>query len=489
MTDMLEPDLCVVGAGAAGLSVAAVAASLDASVVLVEKAAQSGGTAIGGMGGECLHTGCVPSKSVIAAAAHAHAVRAGAPFGVVAQVPEVDYERLRAHVRAVIAEIAPNDSVERYRAMGVTVLAEHARFVDRTTLEAGGTRVRAGRFVLATGSRPLVPDIPGLAQTPHLTNETVFDLTERPRRLLVIGAGPVGMELAQAHRRLGAEVVVLSSGPALAGQDREVAAVAVGALRAEGVDVREGIAILAAEAVEGGVRLRVRAGEGAPETVVEGSHLLVATGRRPTVDDLGLEAAGVVHDAAGIRVDTRLRTSNRRIYAIGDCARGGTGDLRFTHAASQHASLVVRDALFRIPARLDPAAIPRVTYTDPEIASVGLSEEEAFRRDAKARILRWPVGELDRAKAERRPHGLIKAFVARDGRVLGCAIAAPHAGELIAPWTLALAKGLKARDLAGIVMPYPTYSELTKRAAVEDLRPLATNPWVQRWRRLMRRLG
>ncbi|WP_029029220.1 dihydrolipoyl dehydrogenase family protein [Salinarimonas rosea] len=489
MTDMLEPDLCVVGAGAAGLSVAAVAASLDASVVLVEKGAERDGTPGGGMGGECLLTGCVPSKSVIAAAAHAHAIRSGAPFGVSAAEPSVDYAALRAHVRAVIADIAPNDSVARYRAMGVTVLARHARFVDRATLDVEGTRVRARRFVLATGSRPLVPDIPGLAETPYLTNETVFDLDERPRRLLVIGAGPVGMELAQAHRRLGAEVVVVSNGPALAGQDREVAAIAANALRAEGVDLREGIAVLAAEAIAGGVRLRVRAGEGAPEEVLEGSHLLVAAGRRPTVGDLGLEAAGVAHDAAGIRVDARLRTTNRKIYAIGDCASGGTGGLRFTHAASQHASLVVRDALFRLRAPLDPTAIPRVTYTDPEIASVGLSEEEAFRRDAKARILRWPVGELDRAKAERRTHGLIKAFVARDGRVLGCAIAAPHAGELIAPWTLALAKRLKARDLAGIVMPYPTYSELTKRAAVEDLRPLATNPWVQRWRRLMRSFG
>ncbi|WP_372425670.1 dihydrolipoyl dehydrogenase family protein [Salinarimonas chemoclinalis] len=489
MTDTLQPDLCVVGAGAAGLSVAAVAASLGASVVLVEKSAGSGGGDIGGMGGECLHTGCVPSKSVIAAAAHAHAIRAGAPFGVAAQEPRVDYAVLRAHVRGVIADIAPNDSVERYRAMGVTVLPHRALFLDRGTLDVAGTRVRARRFVLATGSRPRVPDIPGLADVPHLTNETVFDLSERPRRLLVIGAGPVGMELAQAHARLGAAVVVLSRGPALAGQDPEVAAVAAGALRAEGVDLREGVAVLSAEATADGVRLRVRAGAGAPEEVLEGSHVLVAAGRRPTVDDLGLEAAGVAYDASGIRVDARLRTGNRRIYAIGDCATGGTGDLRFTHAASQHASLVVRDALFRLPAKLDTAAIPRVVYTDPEIASVGLSEAEAFRRDAKARILRWPVGELDRAKAERRPHGLIKAFVGRDGRVLGCAIAAPHAGELIAPWTLALAEGLKARDLAGIVMPYPTWSELTKRAAVEDLRPLAANPWVQRWRRLMRRLG
>lgn len=480
MTDLLEPDLCVVGAGAAGLSVAAIAASFGASVVLVEK---------GRMGGECLHTGCVPSKALIAAAHAAQQRRAGGAFGVAPGAPDVDFAAVRDHVRGVIDAIAPNDSAARYRAMGVTVLAEHARFVDARTLAVGGARVRARRFVLATGSRPRVPGVPGLAQAPYLTNETIFDLAVRPRRLVVIGAGPVGMELAQAHRRLGAEVSVLSDGPALAGQDREVAEIAAAALRAEGVDLREGVEILRVETTGAGVRLVLRAGADAPEETLEGSHLLVATGRSPTVDDLGLEAAGVRFDAAGIRVDARLRTTNRRVYAIGDCATGGTGDLRFTHAASHHASVVVRQALFGAPAKVDLAALPRVTYTDPEIAAVGLSEEEAFRRDESTRILRWPLAENDRAQAERRTHGLIKAVVARNGRVLGCAIAAPHAGELIAPWTLAVAKGLKAQDLAGIVMPYPTYSELTKRAAVEHLRPLSRSALVRGWLGLVRTLG
>jgi len=207
------------------------------------------------------------------------------------------------------------------------------------------------------------------------------------------------------------------------------------------------------------------------------------------VADLALEQAGVRFDEAGIRVDARLRTSNRRVFAIGDCATGGTGDLRFTHAASHHAGIVVRQALFGAPAKVDLDALPRVTYTDPEIASVGLGEEEAFRRDESARILRWPLVENDRAQAERRTRGLIKAVVAKNGRVLGCAIAAPHAGELIAPWTLAVAKGMKAQDLAGITMPYPTYSELTKRAAVEHLRPLSRNALVRGWLRLVRAIG
>jgi pyruvate/2-oxoglutarate dehydrogenase complex dihydrolipoamide dehydrogenase (E3) component len=485
MTALLEPDLCVVGGGAAGLSVAAIAASFDASVVLVERAAENGT-----MGGECLNTGCVPSKAVIAAAATAQARRSSGRFGVAPGEPEVDYSALRAHVRGVIAAIRPNDTVERYRAMGVTVLTAHARFLDRRTLAVGETRVRPRRIVLATGSRPLVPDIPGLADAPYLTNETVFDLIERPRRLIVVGGGPVGMELAQAHRRLGAEVVVLSQSPALPREDREVAEIATAALRAEGVDLRETVEVIRIETADGGaLRAIVRAGAGATEETVEGSHLLVAAGRRPTVDGLDLDKAGIAHDAGGIRVDRRLRTSNRRVYAIGDCAAGGTGDLRFTHTASHQAGLAVRDALFRIPARLDPTAIPRVTYTDPEIATVGLSEEEAFRRDRKARILRWPLAENDRAQAERRTHGLIKAIVAGNGRVLGCSIAAPHAGELIAPWTLAVAKGLKAQDLAGTVMAYPTYSELTKRAAVEHLRPLSRNALVRAWLRLARSLG
>lgn len=479
MTKTLEPDLCVVGAGAAGLSAASIAASLGASVVLAER---------GTMGGDCLNHGCVPSKALIAAAERAHAQATSAPFGVKAREPEVDMLAVREHVRGVIAGIAPVDSVERYRALGVTVLQEGARFADARTLLVGETTIRPRRVVLATGSRPALPEIPGLDRTPHLTNETIFDLGRRPKHLLVIGAGPVGMELAQAFRRLGSAVTVIANGEALPREDREAAGIVVAALRADGVTVHEGAAIDRAEPAEEGVRVALRLASG-HERLLDGSHLLVAVGRRPVVEDLGLEAAGIAHGPDGIRVDARLRTSNKRVYAIGDCATGGTGGLRLTHAAGQHASLVVRQALFGVPARFDPALVPRATYTDPEIASVGLSEEEAFAKDARARILRWPLAENDRARAERTTSGLIKAIVARNGRIMGCTIVAPHAGELIAPWTLALAKGLTARDLAGLVMPYPTLSEITKRAAVEDLKGLARNPWLGRLRNLVRWLG
>ena len=461
--EVLEPDLCVVGAGAAGLSVAAIAASFGVPAVLIER---------GRMGGECLNAGCVPSKALIAAAAHAHAAREAARFGVACE-PRVDFARVMDHVRGVIEAIAPNDSAERYAAMGVRVIRAPARFVDRRTVEAGGMRIAPRRFVLAVGSRPAAPPIDGLAAVPYLTNETVFDLSELPRRLIVPGAGPVGVELAQAFRRLGSEVVVVEAGRLLGREDPEIAAVVERALLREGVELRTGATVERAEAQDSGVALRLAGGD----TVV-GSHLLVAAGRRFDPGDLGLEAAGIAADERGIRVDKGLRTTNRRVYAVGDCAAGPP---RLTHAANHAAGLVIRSALFRLPVRFDPAAIPRVTYTDPEVAAIGLTEEEARAQKKRFRILRWPVAENDRAQAERRTAGHVKVLVTGRGAVLGCSIAAPQAGELIVPWILALAKGLRVDDLAGLVFPYPTFSEVTKRAAVEHLRPQARRPLVRRF--------
>jgi pyruvate/2-oxoglutarate dehydrogenase complex dihydrolipoamide dehydrogenase (E3) component len=476
--EVLQPDLCVIGAGSGGLSVAAIAASFGVSVVLIEK---------GRMGGECLNVGCVPSKALIAAADRAHASRAAGPFGIAPGEPDVDYGRLRDHIREVIAAIAPNDSVERFTALGVRVIRAEARFDDDKTVVAGDATIAARRFVLAVGSRPAVPPIPGLDGVPYLTNDTVFDLDRRPDRLLVIGGGPIGVEIAQAHRRLGAEVVLLEAARLLPREDAEMAAVVERALAREGVELRTGIAIerIAAE----GERLvaHIKGGQGSAR--IDGSHLLVATGRTPTTDGLGLEAAGIAIDKTGITVDRSLRTTNRRVYAIGDCAGGAAGPYKFTHAANYHAGLVIRSALFRLPVRVDPAAIPRVVFTDPELAAVGLTEEEARAKHRHVRILRWPVAENDRAQAERATDGHLKALVTARGKILGCAIAAPHAGELIVPWALAMAKGLKVQDLAGLVFPYPTFSEVTKRAAVEFIRPSAQNPWVRRLLGAVRRLG
>jgi pyruvate/2-oxoglutarate dehydrogenase complex dihydrolipoamide dehydrogenase (E3) component len=477
--EVLQPDLCVIGAGSGGLSVAAIAASFGVSVVLIEKDR---------MGGECLNVGCVPSKALIAAADRAHAIRSPGRFGVEPGEPKVNYGRVRDHIQGVIAAIAPNDSVERFTALGVQVIRAEARFTDDKTVVAGDATIMARRFVLAVGSRPAVPPIPGIDSVPYLTNDTVFELSRRPERLLVIGGGPIGIEIAQAQRRLGAEVVLIEAARLLPREDPEMAAVVERALLRDGIELRTGAAIERIAAEDGSVVAQVKGEQDAAERI-EGSHVLVATGRTPTTEGLGLNAAGIASDKSGIKVDRSLRTTNRRAYAIGDCAGGEAGPYKFTHAANYHAGLVIRSALFRLPVKVDPAAIPRVVYTDPELAAVGLSEEEARAKHRRVRILRWPVAENDRAQAERATDGHLKALVTPRGKILGCAIAAPHAGELIVPWALAMSKGLKVQDLAGLVFPYPTFSEVTKRAAVEFIRPGAQNRWVRRIVGAVRRLG
>ncbi|KFG67462.1 FAD-dependent oxidoreductase [Microvirga sp. BSC39] len=474
---VLQPDLCVIGAGSAGLSVASIAASLGASVVLIEK---------NRMGGDCLNVGCVPSKALIAAALHARNMREAGNFGIGGGEPTVDFAKVHAHVKDAIAAIAPMDSVERYRALGVSVVEGEARFTDSHTVVVEDQVIQARRFVIATGSRPAIPPIPGLEQVPYLTNETIFDLTEKPEHLVVIGGGAVGVEIAQAYRLLGLQVTILEAGERLLAQeDPEMAHVVDQALRSDGVAVRTGASIDRIEpAKAGGVGVVLSSGE-----TIEGSHLLVATGRKPVVNGIGLEVADIASDASGILVDKGLRTSNRRVYAIGDCAGGAAAGLRFTHVANHHAGLVIRNALFRLPVRVGKAPIPRVTYTAPELASVGLTEAQARDQHGAIRILRWAFADNDRAHTERRTEGHVKAVVTSRGKILGCSIAGAHAGELIMPWVLAISRGMKVSQLAGLIYPYPTFSEVTKSAAVEFLKPSAQNPWVRRLVSLVRRMG
>ncbi|MBX9942615.1 MAG: FAD-dependent oxidoreductase [Reyranella sp.] len=445
---LLNPDVCIVGGGSAGLVVAAGAAQLGLDVVLVERAL---------MGGDCLNFGCVPSKALIAAAKAAQAQRSGAAFGIAPVEPTVDFGRVMDHVAGVIAAIAPNDSVERFEKLGVRVLKEEARFVGRTELQAGPHRIRSRRIVLATGSRPTAPPIAGLADVPYLTNETIFANRTRPDHLIVIGGGPIGLEMAQAHRRLGARVTVLEAFGFLAKDDPELAAIVIGRLREEGVDLRANVKIARVERVASGIAVILDGGER-----LEGSHLLVATGRAPNVEGLDLDKAGVAFTKRGITVDGALRTSNRSVWAIGDC----NGLYAFTHMAGYEASLFIRGALFRAPAKLDPAIVPWATYTDPELAQVGLSESEARKMHGDTiRVLRWKLAENDRAQAERETDGLVKAITDRRGRVLGATIVGPHAGDLIQPWCLAVSKRLKIAALASFVPPYPTLGEVSKRAA------------------------
>lgn len=451
MTEVLKPDLCIIGAGSGGLSVAAGAVQMGASVVLIEK---------GPMGGDCLNFGCVPSKALLAAGHVAHAHANAAPFGVSQLAPTVDFQAVHDHVHDVIAGIAPHDSVERFESLGVTVIQGAAQFTSAKEATANGVTIRARRFVIATGSSAFVPPIEGLSDTPYLTNETVFDLTEAPGHLIVIGGGPIGCELAQAHRQLGCRVTVIEAAKVLPKDDPDLADIVRQSLLDQGVAVIEGAMVTGSAPADAGVAVTFER-DGQSETV-NGSHLLIAVGRKATVDGLGLEAAKIKPSPRGIEVNGGLRTSNRKVYAIGDCA----GGLQFTHVAGYHAGIVIRSALFRLPAKTDHSAVPWVTYTDPELAQVGLTEVEAREKHGESiRVLTWPFEENDRARAEHKTRGLVKAVVAKNGRILGCGIAGPQAGELIQTWVLAMSQNLRIGALASMVAPYPTLGEVSKRAA------------------------
>ena len=451
MSDIIKTDICVIGGGSGGLSVAAGAAQMGADTVLLEK---------GKMGGDCLNYGCVPSKALLAAGHAAQQIRESARFGIDAGPPTVDAKRVFAHVHGAIAAIEPNDSVQRFTGLGVQVIEAAGRFMDPTMLETGGKRIKARRFVIATGSSPFLPPIPGLADVPYHTNETIFYAEQLPEHLIVIGGGPIGIELAQAHRHLGCKVTVLEMFTIMPKDDPELVDVVRRQLVADGLSLREGVTVKRVEKDGDGVCVVLDSEDG--EEKVSGSHLLLAAGRRANVDGLDLEAAGVAYTPKGIDVDGRLRTTNKKIFAIGDVA----GGLQFTHVAGYHASVVIKNALFRLPAKADHSCVPWVTYTAPELAQVGLSEAQAKDKyGADIRILRWPFHENDRAQAEGKTEGLVKAITTKKGVILGCGIAGPMAGELIQTWVLAMTQKIKIGGVATMIAPYPTFGEVSKRAA------------------------
>ncbi len=408
MPTIIEPDICVIGAGSAGLSIAAGASQMGAETVLIEK---------GKMGGDCLNYGCIPSKSLLVAAKAAHAHTQASRLGLRGTAPEVDFAAVTAHVHGVIGAIAPHDSVERFEGLGVRVIQAAGAFTGPREVLAGDHRIRARRFVIATGSQALVPPIPGLDTVPYLTNETVFDLTERPEHLIVIGGGPIGCELGQAFRLLGARVSIVEMANILPKDDPEAVDVVRQRLRADGIEVLEKTRVVrvakSGNGIAGGIAVTLEDGEG--ERDLRGSTLLLAAGRRPAVENIGLEAAGIATSAVGITVDARLRTSNKRVFAAGDVS----GGYQFTHVAGYHAGIVLRNALFRLPAKADMRAVPWVTFTDPELAHVGLDEAAARQAHDRIRILRWPFAEVDRALAERRTDGFIKVIATPRGKILG----------------------------------------------------------------------
>jgi pyruvate/2-oxoglutarate dehydrogenase complex dihydrolipoamide dehydrogenase (E3) component len=473
MGDMIDTDICVIGAGSGGLNVAYGASQAGARMVLVERHH---------MGGDCLNTGCVPSKALLAAAHAAASIGRAARFGVRAGPATIDFAAVHRHVHDIIAAIEPHDSAARYEGLGVTVVHGQARFLDPRTLAAGTTTIRARRYVIATGSRAAIPPLPGLADAPYLTNETLFDLTVAPRHLVILGGGPVGCEMAQAHRRLGVPVTILERLTLLPREDPALVAVLRDRLVAEGVIVHEGAEAKTVERTADGIAVIV-AIAGA-EQRIEGSHLLVATGRVPVVDGLDLAAAGIEHDAKGIVTDDGMRTTNRRVFAIGDVAGGPL----FTHAASYHAAIVLKRALFRLPARRG-AAIPWVTYTDPELAHVGLTEAAARAAGHAVRVATHGFDHVDRAIAERHTEGFAKIVAAPNGRILGASIVGPRAGDLLQPWVLAMHARLRMGAMAQAIAPYPTLVEVGKRAAGAWFAPRVFGPGSKRLVRLLGRLG
>jgi pyruvate/2-oxoglutarate dehydrogenase complex dihydrolipoamide dehydrogenase (E3) component len=474
MAERISTDLCIIGAGSGGLAVAAGAVQMGARVVLIEQ---------GRMGGDCLNYGCVPSKSLIAAGRAAHTIRNAGRFGVNGHDPQIDFLRVHKHVKGVIAAIAPHDSQERFEGLGVNVIRARARFVGPQEVEAKGQRVQARRIVVATGSSPAVPRIPGLAEVRHLTNETVFELTERPEHLIVIGGGPIGCELAQAHRRLGARVTVLELFRILPKDDPDAVRIVRDQLLADGIDLREHVQVK--RIAQEGDSIAVTVEQAESEQRITGSHVLVAAGRRANVDGLGLEAAGIEFSEKGIKVDTRLRTSNKRAYAIGDVV----GDLQFTHVAAHHASVVLKNILFKLPARVENRAVPWVTYTEPELAHVGLTEALAKERGVAIQALRWSFEENDRAQTERDTGGFAKVLVDRRGRIHGATIVGKRAGELIHTWVLALSQGIKLGAMAQFIAPYPTLGEVSKRAAGSYYAPKLFSNRTRGLVRLLMRFG
>ncbi len=460
--ERIRTDVCVIGAGSGGLSVAAGAVQMGARVVLLEGHK---------MGGDCLNYGCVPSKALIAAGKHAEAMRSGAPFGITPVTPEVSYAAAMDHVRRVIETIAPVDSQERFEGLGVHVIREFGRFISESEVQAGDTIIAARRFVIATGSRPFVPPIPGIDDVPYETNETIFDLREKPDHLLIIGAGPIGMEMAQAHRRLGSQVTVIEGLKALGNDDPELAGIVLEKLRGEGVEIVEGAQAERVSGKAGAITVETKDGRS-----FNGTHLLVAVGRKANIEKLDLDKAGVAYDRA-VKVGADLRTSNRRVYAVGDVV----GGLQFTHVAGYHAGVVIRAILFGLPSKAKTAHIPWATYTDPELAHVGLTEAEARKaHGGNLEVVRFNFDENDRAIAEGNTAGLIKVMVVK-GRPVGASIVGAQAGELIGLWALVIANRLKMSAVAGMVAPYPTLSEVSKRAAGAYFSPrLFDSPTVKR---------
>jgi pyruvate/2-oxoglutarate dehydrogenase complex dihydrolipoamide dehydrogenase (E3) component len=449
-------DLGILGGGAAGLTAAAGAARFGAKTILVEKAKQ--------LGGDCLHFGCVPSKTLIRSAGVWSLARRAKQFGLPeVDLPPVDLAAVMDRVRSVIDTIQEHDSPERFRKLGASVRFGEPRFADDHTVFVGGDRLTARAWIIATGSGPSLPPVEGLDTVPYWTNETVFSQKELPQRLLVLGGGPIGVEMAQAFQRLGSKVTIVEYLDQVLGpEDPDIAGILRSRLEAEGVQVQSGTKALQAAAVGTTVQLRLAPAKGGGEAwTVEGDALLVAAGRKPNLEGLELPAAGVEFSPRGVPADSRMRTNVPHIYACGDV----NGVFPFTHVAGYEAGIALSNAVLRLPRKADYRKVPWCTYTDPEVASIGLNEKRANAAGVKYRVLTSRFREVDRALAEGEAEGKIKVLISPSGALLGCQIAGHHAGELIHEWVAAVNGGVKLSTLAGAIHAYPTLAEISKKAA------------------------
>lgn len=474
MTTRIQTDIAIIGGGSGGLSVAAGASQMGANVVLIEHHK---------MGGDCLNVGCVPSKSLLAAAKSVYQIQQAEKFGASTQGVEVDFSKVMQHVKSVINAIAPNDSVERFEGLGVKVILSNAKFINQNTVLAGEYEVTAKRFVIATGSSPFVPPIPGLKDVVFYTNETIFDLTEKPSHLIIIGGGPIGCEIAQAFLMLGCKVTVLEMFNILPKDDIEMVEISRKNFIKQGLEIHENIKILDVNNA-GNNQIAINIESQGETKTISGSHVLVATGRRPIVNTLNLESAKVIYSPKGIQVDQYLRTSNKKIYAIGDCV----GPYLFTHIAGYHAGIVIKNILFKLFAKVDYSVVPWVTYTEPELAQVGLIEKDAVQKYKDCRVLNWSFDENDRAQAEKETMGKIKVITDKKGYILGVTILGKNAGELLLPWIILMQNKLKISKMTDCIVPYPTLSEISKRAAGQFYTPLLFSDKMKKWVKLIQRL-
>ncbi len=464
----LTPDICIIGAGANGIALATAAAAFGVPVVLVER------DEIGGS------RGALAAKALIEAAAQADASRhlgclqPGLPW------PFQD------HIRRVLATEVTNNSEERLTALGIKVLRGEARFASRSTVIVDNQPIKARRFVIATGTRPVPPALPGLESVSVLDEDDLPALTRIPERLIVLGGGAMAAALAQAMQRLGSKVTLVAPEGLMPEHDAEAVNIARRRLLRDGLMLHEGHQPIRAERARSGLRLILATPEG--EKTVEGSQLFVAAPRQPDIAPLDLDFAGIRHDASGVLVDKGFRTANRCVHALGGCA-GGAGAAAPDQAGDDHAGLVLRNILFRQPVRIDPLSYPRIAWCQPEIAAIGLSEEEARAKARAIRVLRWPFAEIAGARVAGETEGFVKLVTDTKGRLLGVTIVADSAGELIAPWCVAVRAGLGAAEMAGVAMPALGRSQGSRQAALSFRAGLTTNPRLRRLIGILRRFG